>query len=185
MTIRYFILTAQYRSTLDFSNEALRAAQKGYKKIINGLRIARSMDYMPNSEIVLDDEQVQQVEASITAAYRSMDDDFNTAMAIGHLFNLLKKINSIFTGQLQSASLGEEVFSKMLATYITFVEEILGLVEEKGEVQDGLLDLLLSQYSEAKTARNYAKVDEIRLGLKSMGFVVKDMKDRIDWAYEE
>jgi cysteinyl-tRNA synthetase len=185
MTIRYFILTAQYRSTLDFSNEALRAAQKGYKKIINGLRIARSMDYTANPEIALDGEQVQQVEASITAAYRAMDDDFNTAMAIGHLFNLLKKINSIFTGQLQSASLGEEVFSKMLATYITFVEEILGLVEEKGEVQDGLLDLLLSQYSEAKTARNYAKVDEIRLGLKSMGFVVKDMKDRIDWAYEE
>jgi cysteinyl-tRNA synthetase len=185
MTIRYFILTAQYRSTLDFSNEALRAAQKGYKKIINGLRIARSMDYTANAEVVLDGEQVQQVEASITAAYRSMDDDFNTAMAIGHLFNLLKKINSIFTGQLQSASLGEEVFSKMLTTYITFVEEILGLVEEKGEVQEGLLDLLLSQYSEAKTARNYAKVDEIRLGLKSMGFVVKDMKDRIDWAYEE
>ncbi len=185
MTIRYFILTAQYRSTLDFSNEALRAAQKGYKKIINGLRIARSMDFTANAEIALDAEQVQQVEASITAAYRAMDDDFNTAMAIGHLFNLLKKINSIFTGQLQSASLGEEVFSKMLATYITFVEEILGLVEEKGEVQDGLLDLLLSQYSEAKTARNYAKVDEIRLGLKSMGFVVKDMKDRIDWAYEE
>jgi cysteinyl-tRNA synthetase len=114
-----------------------------------------------------------------------MDDDFNTAMAIGHLFNLLKKINSIFTGQLQSASLGEEVFTKMLATYITFVEDILGLVEEKGEVQDGLLDLLLLQYTEAKTARNYTKVDEIRLGLKSMGFVVKDMKDRIDWAYEE
>jgi cysteinyl-tRNA synthetase len=52
-------------------------------------------------------------------------------------------------------------------------------------VQDGLLDLLLLQYTEAKTARNYTKVDEIRLGLKSMGFVVKDMKDRIDWAYEE
>jgi cysteinyl-tRNA synthetase len=143
------------------------------------------MDYTANPEVVLDAEQVQQVEASITATYRAMDDDFNTAMAIGHLFNLLKKINSIFTGQLQSASLGEEVFSTMLATYITFVEEILGLVEEKGEVQAGLLNLLLSQYSEAKTARNYAKVDEIRLGLKSMGFVVKDMKDRIDWAYEE
>jgi cysteinyl-tRNA synthetase len=128
---------------------------------------------------------VQQVEASINAAYRAMDDDFNTAMAIGHLFNLLKKINSIFTGQLHSASLGEAVFTKMLATYVTFVEEILGLVEEKGEVQDGLLDLLLRQYTEAKTARNYTKVDEIRLGLKSMGFVVKDMKDRIDWAYEE
>ncbi len=185
MTIRYFILTAQYRSTLDFSNEALLAAQKGYKKIINGLRIVRSMQYAANSEVALDKEQVQQVESSISAAYRAMDDDFNTAMAIGHLFNLLKKINSVFTGQLQAASLGEAVFTKMMTAYATFVEEILGLTEEKGEVQDGLLDLLLRQYTEAKTARNYTKVDEIRLGLKSMGFVVKDMKDRIDWGYEE
>ena len=185
MTIRYFILTAQYRSTLDFSNEALKAAQKGYKKIINGLRIVRELAYTPDPEVALDAEQIQQVEASITAAYRAMDDDFNTAQAIGHLFNLLKKINSLFTGQLSSAALGEELVARMKDSYRSFVEDILGLVEEKGDVQDGLLDLLLSQYSEAKTARNYAKVDEIRIGLKSMGFVVKDMKDRIDWAYEE
>jgi cysteinyl-tRNA synthetase len=183
MTIRYFILTAQYRSTLDFSNEALKAAQKGYKKIINGLRIVRELTYTPDPEVALDAEQIQQVEASITAAYRAMDDDFNTAQAIGHLFNLLKKINSLFTGQLSSAALGEELVARMKDSYRSFVEDILGLVEEKGDVQDGLLDLLLSQYSEAKTARNYAKVDEIRIGLKSMGFVVKDMKDLIDWAY--
>jgi cysteinyl-tRNA synthetase len=114
-----------------------------------------------------------------------MDDDFNTAMAIGHLFNLLKKINSVYTGQLAPAALGEQDFNQMLKTYQTFVVDILGLVEEKGEVQEGLLNLLLNQYTEAKTARNYAKVDEIRSGLKAMGILVKDMKDRIDWAYEE
>jgi cysteinyl-tRNA synthetase len=185
MTVRYFILTAHYRSTLDFSNEALKAAQKGYKKIINGLRIAKSIEFIPNSEAELDQEQIKQVEQSITAAYRAMDDDFNTAQAIGHLFNLLKKINSIFTGQLSSAALGEEVFTKMKETFVTFVEDILGLIEEKSDVQNSMLDLLLKLYSEAKTARNYAKVDEIRAGLKEMGFIVKDMKDKIDWAYEE
>jgi len=185
MTIRYFILTAQYRSTLDFSNEALKAAQKGYKKIINGLRIAKQLQFNSQADNALDTEQIQQVEASITAAYRSMDDDFNTAMAIGHLFNLLKKINSVYTGQLAPAALGEHVFNNMLETYQTFVKDILGLVEEKGEVQEGLLNLLFNQYTEAKTARNYAKVDEIRSGLKNMGIIVKDMKDRIDWAYEE
>jgi cysteinyl-tRNA synthetase len=185
MTIRYFMLTAHYRSTLDFSNEALKAAQKGYKKIINGLRIARSIEFVPNQELELDQDQIKQIEQSIAAAYRAMDDDFNTAQAIGHLFNLLKKINSIFTGQLQSAALGEEVFSKMKETFETFVMDILGLIEEKGDVQNSMLDLLLKLYSEAKIARNYAKVDEIRAGLKEMGFVVKDMKDKIDWAYEE
>lgn len=81
--------------------------------------------------------------------------------------------------------MGEGVFNNMLEAYQTFVVDILGLVEEKGEVQEGLLNLLLNQYTEAKTARNYAKVDEIRSGLKAMGILVKDMKDRIDWAYEE
>jgi cysteinyl-tRNA synthetase len=185
MTIRYFMLTAHYRSTLDFSNEALKAAQKGYKKLINGLRIARILEFQPGNGVELDEKQIQQIESSIANAYRAMDDDFNTAQAIGHLFNLLKKINSIFTGQLKAAALGEAVFQKLKKTFITFVVDILGLMEEKSEVQEPMLDLLLKLYGEAKTARDYQKVDEIRAGLKAMGFVVKDMKDKIDWAYEE
>lgn len=185
MTIRYFMLTAHYRSTLDFSNEALKAAQKGYKKIINGLRIARLLTYQEDQTVELDQTQIEQIESGISHAYRAMDDDFNTAQAIGHLFNLLKKINSIFTGQLQSAALGKDVFVKLKDTYITFVTDILGLIEEKSDVQNDMLDLMLKLYSEAKTARDYGKVDEIRAGLKAMGFVVKDMKDKIDWAYEE
>ena len=184
MTIRYFILTAHYRSTLDFSNDALKAAQKGYKKLINGLRIAKMLEFQPG-DIVLDEKQIGQIESSISNAYRAMDDDFNTAQAIGHLFNLLKKINSIYTGQLQSAALGEEVFHKLIATFITFTEDILGLIEEKSDSQNKMIDLLLKLYTEAKTARDYTKVDEIRAGLKELGFVVKDMKDKIDWAYEE
>lgn len=184
MTIRYFILTAHYRSTLDFSNDALKAAQKGYKKLINGLRIAKMLEYQTSDEPV-DEKQIEQIENSITNAYRAMDDDFNTAQAIGHLFNLLKKINSIYTGQLKPAVFGEEVFSKLISTFITFVEDILGLTEEKSDTQNKMINLLLTLYSEAKTARDYAKVDEIRAGLKDLGFVVKDMKDKIDWAYEE
>lgn len=184
MTIRYFMLTAHYRSTLDFSNDALKAAQKGYKKIINGLKIAKKLRYVAE-DMAVDENQAKQVTSSIQAAYRAMDDDFNTAQAIGHLFNLLKKINSIYTGQLKSAQLGEEVFTEMLQTYMLFVEEILGIREEKSDVQEDLLQVLLKLYAEAKTARNYDKIDEIRAALKAMGFVVKDMKDKIDWAYEE
>jgi cysteinyl-tRNA synthetase len=184
MTIRYFILTAHYRSTLDFSNEALQAAQKGYKKLINGLRIAKILKFEAN-DTEKDEEQIKQVEQIITNAYRAMDDDFNTAQAIGHLFNLLKKINSMYTGQLKSAVFGEEVFYKLIETFNTFVSDILGLIEEKSDTQNEMLNLLLQLYSEAKTARDYVKVDEIRAGLKEIGFVVKDMKDKIDWAYEE
>ncbi|TXE05911.1 cysteine--tRNA ligase [Algoriphagus aquimarinus] len=184
MTIRYFILTAHYRSTLDFSNEALQAAQKGYKKLINGLRIAKILKFEAN-DAEKDEEQIKQVEQIINNAYRAMDDDFNTAQAIGHLFNLLKKINSMYTGQLKSAVFGEDVFNKLIETFNTFVSDILGLIEEKSDTQNEMLNLLLQLYAEAKTARDYAKVDEIRAGLKEIGFVVKDMKDKIDWAYEE
>jgi cysteinyl-tRNA synthetase len=184
MTIRYFILTAHYRSTLDFSNEALLAAQKGYKKLINGLRIAKMLKFEA-SDVKQDEEQIKQVEQLIANAYRAMDDDFNTAQAIGHLFNLLKKINSVYTGQLQSAVFGEAIFNKLIDTFSTFVSDILGLVEEKSDAQNEMLNLLLDLYSQAKTARDYGKVDEIRAGLKAIGFVVKDMKDKIDWAYEE
>jgi len=185
MTIRYFILTAHYRSTLDFSNEALKAAQKGYKKIINGLRTSKKLEYIQDANVSLDEQQIKQVEQIITNTYRAMDDDFNTAQAIGHLFNLLKKINSMYTGQIPPALFGEAVFGKMIQTFVVFVEKILGLKEEKSDNQKALLEILLKLYEEAKTARNYEKVDEIRSALKEMGFVVKDMKDKIDWAYEE
>ncbi|WP_192349283.1 cysteine--tRNA ligase [Algoriphagus sp. Y33] len=184
MTIRYFILTAHYRSTLDFSNEALQAARKGYKKLINGLRISKLLKFEA-SEVTQDEEQIKQVEQIITNAYRAMDDDFNTAQAIGHVFNLLKKINSMYTGQLKPSVFGEAIFNKLIETFSIFVTDILGLIEEKSNTQNEMLNLLLQLYSEAKTARDYAKVDEIRAGLKAIGFAVKDMKDKIDWAYEE
>jgi cysteinyl-tRNA synthetase len=97
----------------------------------------------------------------------------------------LKKINSIYTGQLIGSVLGKDTIEKMIQTYVVFVEKILGLEEEMVNNQHGLLDVLLKLYIEAKTARNYDKVDEIRVGLKELGIVVKDMKDKIDWAYEE
>lgn len=185
MTVRYFILTAHYRSTLDFSNQALQAAQKGYKKLINGHRIAKLLTYQEDPEVSPDENQVKQIEKSIADAFSSMDDDFNTAQAIGHLFNLLKKINSLYTGQLHPAQLGKKVFEALIKTFDSFITDILGLLEEKGDHQEDLLKVILELYGRAKTAREYHQVDEIRRALKSAGLIIKDMKDKVDWAYEE
>lgn len=185
MTIRYFILTAHYRSTLDFSNEALLAAQKGYKKIINGLRIAKNLRYEPKNGIKVDAEQTAEVVKNIDNASRAMSDDFNTAQCIGYLFNLLKKINSIYTGQFDAGALGPDVFHDMIQSYQTMVEDVLGLIEEKPEDSTAMLETLLGLYAQAKQARDYDKVDAIRASLKSQGILVKDMRDKIDWAYEE
>ncbi len=185
MTTRFFMLQSQYRSTLDFSNEALKAAQKGYKRLINGLRLVKEMDFVPAEGVAVDESQVADIGKSIQGCYDGMNDDLNTAVSIAHLFNLLKKINSLYAGQLSTASLGEEGFKALKTTFVTFVEDILGLQEEKnGDAADlaaGLLDL----YREFKRQKQYDKVDQIRATFKSHGLVIKDLKTGVDWAYEE
>jgi cysteinyl-tRNA synthetase len=184
MSIRFFMLQAHYRSTLDFSNEALLAAKKGYKKIINGLKVVKGMDYQADDGM-LDDKNVQQIDQLIDSCYDAMNDDFNTALAIGHIFNLLKKINSLHTQSLKFGAIGEEAFNKLKTSYISLIEDVLGLVEEKPSGVDNIVQILLDIYKEVKASKDYAKVDQIRAGFKKNGIVVKDMKNGIDWAYEE
>ena len=114
-----------------------------------------------------------------------MNDDFNTALAIGQLFNLLKKINSLNTGSLKFGELGEELFNKLKQTYIEFVEDILGLKEEDPAEFNDLIDSMMEIYKQAKFRKDFTKVDEIRAALKKNGVIVKDMKTKIEWAYEE
>lgn len=185
MIVRFFMLQSHYSSTLDFSNDALQAAQKGYVKLINGLRIAKKLRYQAEENIEQNEKVMQQINSLCDNCYRAMNDDFNTAQAIAQLFNLLKKINSIHTNALAPAELGEETFTRMLQTYRTFIEEVLGLQEERNIQPDVLLNALLDVYKEAKENKDYEKIDQIRASLKQSGIVVKDMKHGIDWAYEE
>tara|TARA_Y100001972_G_C7659441_1_gene332376 strand:- start:948 stop:2429 length:1482 start_codon:yes stop_codon:yes gene_type:complete len=185
MTIRFFMLQSHYASTLDFSNEALIAAQKGYFKMANGMRIIKKMEFAENTEATIDEKQKEQIEKFCDNCYYAMNDDFNTALTIGHLFNILKKINAIHTGQLSMAAIGKETFERMKSTFISFNEEVLGIKAEDSLPGGQLLDIILKEYQQAKEARNYDKVDELRSALKAGGIVVKDMKTGIDWAYEE
>jgi cysteinyl-tRNA synthetase len=185
MTVRFFMLQSHYSSTLDFSNDALKAAAKGYKKIINGLVLAKGMKYQQENAIDIDQQAAGQIDSIVENCYHALNDDFNTAKAIAQLFNLLKKINSISTKNLLPSQLGEEAFNKLVTTYITLVEDVLGLQEEKPTNVDGIIDILLNIYRQAKEAKDYGKVDEIRASLKQYGIVLKDMKDSIGWAYEE
>lgn len=184
MTVRFFMLQTHYRSTLDFSNDAVSASAKGYKKLINGLRVSRKLEFIEDSEEA-DERLQQQVSTLCDNCYLAMNDDFNTAQTIAHLFNILKKINSIYTQSLSPSVIGKDLFDKMLETYQVFVEQVLGLEEEPLMGQEGMMDIILTVYKEAKAAQNYEKVDEIRQKLKPYGLVLKDMKNGVDWAYEE
>lgn len=185
MTLRFFMLQTHYRSTMDLSNEALLAANKGYLKLINGLRIAKDLTFEMEEGVELNEKAIKQMDSIINSIYRGMNDDFNTAVATAGLFNLLKKINSMHLGQLKPAELGEEMFSKMKTTYITLVEDVFGLKEEKIAKWEVAVSALLEEYKTAKAAKNYEKVDEIRARFKEMGMTLKDMRDRVEWAYDE
>lgn len=185
MTVRFFMLQSQYRSTLDFSNDALKAAQKGYKRLINGLRIVKNLEYIADESIAIDEKQVSEVEKGIQNCYDGLNDDLNTAVAIAGLFNLVKKINQLYMGQVQTAQLGESTFNLLKESFVAIIENVLGLVEEPNENIEAFAKGMLSLYREYKEAKQYDKVDEIRGYFKANGLVIKDMKTKIDWAYEE
>lgn len=185
MTVRFFMLQTHYRSTLDLSNEALTAASKGYKKLANGLRVVRQISYPPNRQGEINEQLDQQINQLCDNCYHAMNDDFNTAKAIAHLFNILKKINTIHNGNLDMGQVSSKTFERMKSTFQKFVQDVLGLKEEKPNKTDLLLEIVLESYREAKVEKNYEKIDFIRNQLKKQGIVLKDMKTGVDWAYEE
>ncbi|HSZ72040.1 MAG TPA: cysteine--tRNA ligase [Cytophagaceae bacterium] len=185
MTIRFFILQAHYRSTLDFSNEALVAAGKGYKKLMNGLRILRKMEYAPTDTIVIDDKQEQELIKLSEACYAGLSDDFNTAVTIASLFNVVKKAHTLQLNHTLFNCISKESFDKMKHTFIVLTNAVLGLLEEEPNNNEVMIEGLLEWYKQAKENKNYEQVDRIRAWFKACGMQIKDMKNTIDWAYEE
>jgi len=183
MTVRFFMLQSQYRSTLDFSNEPLKAAQKGFKRLMNGLRIIKKLAFLSDGQPV-DGEKGTEIRKSVDGFYAAMNDDLNTSVAIGELFTLLKFVNQLYMNQLSYSSLGEEVFALLKEKFVVFIEDILGLKEERTE-NDAVLEGMLHLYKSFKESKQYDKIDEIRSYFKAQNLVVKDMKHQIDWGYEE
>ncbi len=185
MVFRYALLQTHYRSTMDLSNDALKAAQKSCRKVMNGLRIAKAMVFAEDPAVAKNPALPGEVQQMVEAVYRGMNDDFNTAVALAALLSILKKINSIHNGLVPIASFAQADLELLIKTYLTFVEEVFGLREETPEPMPQVLAVMLEIYREAKQSKNYQQVDSLRQHFKSLGIVVKDMKDRVEWAYEE
>ncbi len=185
MTVRFFMLQSQYRSTLDFSNDALKAATKGYKRLMNGLRIAKKINYIDSENSQTDPKLIDEIDKTTQSFYNGMNDDLNTAVAMAGLFGMLKIINQLFTGQISPSKIGEKKFIELKNNFILFIEEILGLKEETHASFQPMIDGMLKLYSTFKETKQYDKIDEIRTYFKNNGLTIKDMKNGIDWAYEE
>ena len=174
MAIRFFILQAHYGSTLDFSNEGLQAAEKGFNRMIAA--VAQLENLKPSSENSYD------VETLRTKLYEAINDDLNTAIVISHLFDAVRVINSVYAG---TEKLTADSIEKLKVTMHTFVFGILGLkTEEKNNDSDldGLMQLILSLRAQAKTNKDFSTSDKIRDELIRLDFIIKDEKDKTTWS---
>jgi len=179
MTVRFFFLQANYKSTVDFSNDALQGAEKGLIKLMNGIETLSNL--IPSEKSTIDINNI------ISNCNKSMDDDFNTPMTIAHLFDGVKVINSINDGK---ESIGASDLEKMQAHYNTFVFNILGLVSESSEsqtnnVENELMDIIIELRKKSKENKDWSTADLIRDELSKLNISIKDSKDKSTWSYEE
>jgi cysteinyl-tRNA synthetase len=176
MTIRFFILQAHYRSTIDFSNEALQASEKGLERLMNAIK-------------TLDDLQVSDVSTFKVLplkekCFAALNDDLNSPIAIAHLFDGVKMINSVKAGteKITATDLDE-----LKSFYHSVVFDILGLKQEQtadsgeSEILKGTVKLLIKLRNEAKANKDWATSDKIRNELNELGIEMKDTKDGVEW----
>ena len=176
MTIRFFMLQAHYRSPLDFSNDALKAAEKGYNRMMNAVAAI--------DKIVASEKSTVDVDTLETKCFAAMDDDLNTPILISHLFDGVKMINSIVAGK---ESIDADGLARIKALYNDFAFDILGLKQEaessasNDETLGKMVELLLEMRTEAKANKDWATADAIRDKMAALGVEVKDTKDGFEW----
>ncbi|MCA0425981.1 MAG: cysteine--tRNA ligase [Bacteroidetes bacterium] len=175
MTVRFFMLQAHYRSTLDFSNEALQAAEKGFQRLMNAVALLPKLQAGTQSTL-----KVADLEDSV---YEALNDDFNTPIAIAALFEGVRMINTLNDGK---ASLVQEDLDTLKTLFHAIVFDVLGLKEENqadNSKVDGLMQLILDQRTAAKARRDFASSDQIRDQLKAIGIEVKDGKEGSTYSF--
>ena len=177
MTIRFFILQAHYRGTVDFSNEALQAAEKGMQRLMSAMVALEKAK--PSAETTID------VAALTEKCYAALNDDLNSPILLSHLFEAVRLVNCVVAGTEKAdvASIGD-----LKKLFQLFVIDILGLKDESMGNQSSkkagaLVDLLLSLRMEAKQNKDWATSDKIRNQLIAMGVIIRDTKEGFEWEW--
>ena len=185
MTIRFFILSAHYRGTVDFSNEALQAAQKGYERLMNAIEDLKRIQTAAAS----DENTKRFVSALRQKCYDAMNDDLMTPAVISNLFEACHIVNLLID---HKAQISEEDLKELSETMRLFAFDILGLVNERGANNDAreaaygkVVDMVLDLRAKAKANKDWAVSDQIRDALAEAGFQVKDTKDGVTWKLDK
>lgn len=178
MTIRFFILQAHYRSTVDFSNEALQAAEKGLQRLLEAISGLSKIEPSSSTSSDINIEELRD------KCFDAMNDDLNTPIVIAHLFDASRIVNNLIA---KNSTITAGDLEKLKDLFHTFSFEVMGLTEEKGtsgereEAYSKVVDMLLEQRLKAKENKDWATSDKIRDALTALGFEIKDRKDGFDW----
>jgi len=175
MTVRFFILQAHYRSTIDFSNEALQAAEKGFQKLMKAIESLSKLK--PSDHSTVDISKLKE------KCYEALDDDLNSPVLLSHLFEGVRIVNSIIDGSEKTDASGLETLKEL---FNTFVFEILGLKDESSSIGDDkltgeLMKIIIELRQTAKINKDWSTSDKIRNELNNIGVKLKDKKDGADW----
>ncbi|HTK20967.1 MAG TPA: cysteine--tRNA ligase [Mucilaginibacter sp.] len=173
MTVRFFMLQAHYRSTLDFSNEAMEASEKGFKRLMNSFSLLDSLNASNTTEVEIAPLQQR--------CYDAMNDDFNSPVLIAELFEASRIINSVYDNKLKIDAKNLELLKKLMNDFII---DVLGLKNEQAANDDlpKVLDMVVALRNGAKMNKDYATSDRIRDGLQQIGFQLKDGKEGTTWS---
>jgi cysteinyl-tRNA synthetase len=178
MTVRFFFLQANYRSTVDFSNEALFASEKGYRRLMDS---SVTLD-----KLIASDSSSVDILATKEIIFAALDDDFNTPMAVAGLFDVVKMINSIFAGK---ETISEMDLLELKSFFTAVVFDVLGLQNESEEtdssdIMDDVMKTLLELRKELKSKKDFQLADKIRDDLKAINVTIKDTREGAEWSYE-
>jgi cysteinyl-tRNA synthetase len=191
MNVRFFMLQTHYRSTLDFSNEALQAAEKGLKRLweayesLTGFRWPDALTSPPND---MDKELDAKVSKLVGKLDEDMNDDFNTAKVLANMFELVPVINSIKDKTIAVTALSKDTFELLQKQFKIYLEDILGLKsasEGDNAKLQGIMQLLIDIRKEAKKKKDFVTSDKIRNQLVQLGISIKDERDgEMSWSIE-
>jgi len=177
MTTRMFMVQSHYASTLDFSNDALKAAEKGFQRLMAALETIDKLKPAASSSFDIQDWKQK--------CFQAMNDDFNCPVLVAHLFDAVRLINSVNDG---SAYLTESDLLELKKTMYAFVFEVLGFRRETegpdNDLTEKLMNVILDLRQKAKLNKDFSTSDKIRDGLKEAGIIVKDTKEGVEWKVE-
>ena len=182
MVVRFFMLQSHYRSPNDLTDEALQAAEKGYKRLFEAIKNLDSLTSALTTPAPLDPK----CEEIISLAFDDMNDDFNTPKALARIFELVTIINSLRDGQIPMSDISVHGLEKIKQALVTIIFDIFGLMNESasnaGPV-DGLMNLIIDLRHQARTNKDWATSDKIRDSLNELHILIKDGKEGTSWSF--